>query len=348
MDHGDAFLDTHTLEKSRGITIFSKQAVFPLGSMSATLLDTPGHTDFSAEMERTLQVLDYAILVISAADGVTGHVQTLWSLLDSYDVPVFVFINKTDLAGVDVDAVMEQLTDKLGDGFVSFDALSFDAQDGAFDEEFYEKAALCDERALEMLLSEGAVSDQMLRGLIVERKMFPVYSGSALKMAGVEAFLAGMARYMRACGHPDAFGARVYKISRDDQGKRLTHLKVTGGELHVRDSVGEEKITQLRIYNGARFDAVDTVSAGQVCAVCGLSATVSGQGLGFEAVSGAKPKLDTILSYEVLLPDGSRSSTTPTANSACWKKRSLSSMSCGTRPLTGSRSSSWERYRWRF
>lgn len=305
VDHGDAFLDTHTLEKSRGITIFSKQAVFPLGSMSATLLDTPGHTDFSAEMERTLQVLDYAILVISAADGVTGHVQTLWSLLDSYDVPVFVFINKTDLAGVDVDAVMEQLTDKLGDGFVSFDALSFDAQDGAFDEEFYEKAALCDERALEMLLSEGAVSDQMLRGLIAERKMFPVYSGSALKMAGVEAFLAGMARYMRACGHPDAFGARVYKISRDDQGKRLTHLKVTGGELHVRDSVGEEKITQLRIYNGARFDAVDTVSAGQVCAVCGLSATVSGQGLGFEAVSGAKPKLDTILSYEVLLPDGS-------------------------------------------
>lgn len=294
VDHGNAFLDTHALERQRGITIFSKQAVFSLGDLEVTLLDTPGHADFSAEMERTLQVLDYAVLVISAGDGITGHVQTLWKLLETYGVPTFVFINKTDLAGSDRDAVLKQLADVLSDGLISFEKM---------DEAFYEKAALCDEAALEMLLSEGVISDQLLRIMIKQRKLFPVYSGSALKMEGVRPFLDGLAQYMEAPPYPNDFGARVYKISRDSQGKRLTHLKITGGTLHVRDTVGDEKITQLRIYNGARFDAADTASAGQICAVCGLESTYSGQGLGFEA-AGAKPKLDTILSYEILLPDG--------------------------------------------
>ncbi len=294
VDHGDAFLDTHALERQRGITIFSKQAVFPLGGLEVTLLDTPGHADFSAEMERTLQVLDYGILVISATDGITGHVQTLWKLLETYSVPVFVFINKTDLAGADPAGVLNQLAEGFSDGLISFEQI---------DGDFFEKAALCDEAALEMLLDKGTIEDDMLRRLILQRKLFPVYSGSALKMEGVQRFLDGLARYMEEPARPEDFGARVYKISRDSQGKRLTHLKITGGTLHVRDAVGEEKITQLRIYNGARFDAVDSVSAGQVCAVCGLESTSCGQGLGVEA-TGSKPKLDTILSYQVLLPDG--------------------------------------------
>ncbi|WP_425754863.1 NYN domain-containing protein [Ihubacter sp. rT4E-8] len=294
VDHKDAFLDTHALERQRGITIFSKQAVFPLGELSVTLMDTPGHIDFSAETERTLQTLDYAIMVISAADGVTGHVMTLWRLLEAYQIPTFVFINKTDLAGTDLQELLSILSSTLNEGVISFDRL---------DNTFYEKAALCDEEALETLLSEGIIPDEMLCDLITCRKLFPVYSGSALKLEGVKRFLLGLERFVKPPQWPDQFGARVYKISRDSQGKRLTHLKMTGGTLSVRHLIGEEKITQLRIYNGAAFHTVNQVEAGQVCAVCGLESTWAGQGLGYEKV-GNKPKLESLLSYQVLLPDG--------------------------------------------
>ena len=295
VDHGDAFLDTYELEKDRGITIFSKQAVFTLGEdaeqKTITLLDTPGHMDFSAETERTLQVLDYAVLIISGPDGTKGQVQTLWQLLDRYKVPVFLFINKMDQQGTVLSDVMEELQKNLSSRCVLADS-----------EEFFEKAALCDEELLETYLETGTVSQKALAELVRGRKLFPCFAGSALKMEGIDEFLAGL-NSLTVCGkHPEEFGARIYKISRDEQGNRLTHMKITGGTLSVKQQIGEDKVNQIRIYSGRKFAAVQSVSAGAVCAVTGLSDTFCGQGLGFEP-AGRKPYLDTVLNYQVQLPE---------------------------------------------
>lgn len=292
VDHGDAFLDTYQLEKSRGITIFSKQAVFSLGEKQVTLLDTPGHMDFSAEMERTLQVLDYGILVISGPDGTGGQVQTLWKLLEQYQVPVFIFINKMDQAGVSLEAVMAELEKNLSSQCVL-----------AGSADFQEKAALCEEGLLEEFLETGKVNHSDLVRLIAGRKIFPCFSGSALKNQGVEEFLCGLETLTECPSYPKEFGARVYKISRDSQGNRLTHMKITGGSLSVRQQLGDEKVNQIRLYSGQKFQAVQQVTAGAVCAVTGLSDTFCGQGLGAEP-AGRKPYLDTVLTYQVILPGG--------------------------------------------
>ena len=304
VDHRDAFLDTEDLERERGITIFSKQAVFTLGDeREVTLLDTPGHVDFSAEMERTLQVLDCAVLVVSAADGVQAHTLTLWRLLEKRGVPVFLFINKMDLAGTDRDALFSSLRERLGDGFADF---------GGSREELYEEAATASEEALTEYLDTGSLCDGTLAELIAGRKIFPCWFGSALKLTGVEAFLEGLARYAPDPVYPEAFGAKVYKIGRDAQGARLTYLKVTGGALKVKGLVTgedgrgerwEEKAEQLRVYSGTRFKALETAGAGTVCAVTGLTRTFPGQGLGAEAAS-APPELEPVLNFRLLLPDG--------------------------------------------
>lgn len=295
VDHGDAFFDTHNLERKRGITIFSKQAVFPLDNKKVNLLDTPGHMDFSAEMERTLSVLDYAILVISASDGVTGQVDTLWKLLQKYQVPTFVFINKMDQPGCNLDAVMKSLRTSLSDSFVLFDKE---------DDDFYENVAACDEQLLEDFFDTGVLSDQAIAGSIQALKVTPCYSGSALKMIGLDNLLDGFSRFTICNTYPDKFGAKVFKITRDDKGNRLTHMKITGGKLRVKETIGEEKINQIRIYNGAKSDAVAEAEAGQVVSVTGLDNTYSGQGLGFEEGI-EKPIMDAVMSYEVVLPDGS-------------------------------------------
>ena len=304
VDHRDAFLDTEDLERERGITIFSKQAVFTLeNKREVTLLDTPGHVDFSAEMERTLQVLDCAVLVVSAADGVQAHTLTLWRLLEKRGVPVFLFVNKMDLAGTDRDALMISLRERLGDGFVDF---------GGDREALYEEAATASEEALAEYLDTGTLCDGTLAELIAGRKIFPCWFGSALKLTGIDAFLAGLARYAPDPAYPEAFGAKVYKIGRDAQGARLTYLKVTGGALRVKGLVSgedghgerwEEKAEQLRVYSGTRFKALDIAEAGTVCAVTGLTRTFPGQGLGVEAAS-APPELEPVLNYQLLLPDG--------------------------------------------
>ncbi len=310
VDNKNAFLDTFELERERGITIFSKQAVFPLEDMVVTLLDTPGHVDFSAEMERTLQVLDAAILVISGADGVQGHTETLWHLLSRYQVPVLLFVNKMDQDGTDSERMLDELKKRLDENCVDF---SRGLQ--TKDEEFYESIAMCDEMVLDSFLESGTVEDEDIRGLIAARKLFPCFFGSALKMTGVEEFLCGLARYSPKVFYPDSFGAKVYKISRDEQGNRLTYLKVTGGRLRVKDLLTdrktdgtdqseeywEEKINQIRIYSGAKYEAVDEVQAGTVCAVTGLTRTFPGEGLGMEAESGM-PVLEPVLTYQIQLP----------------------------------------------
>ena len=306
VDHGDAFLDTDAQERERGITIFSKQAVLPLESMTITLLDTPGHVDFSSEMERTLQVLDYAILVISGADGVQGHTLTLWRLLSRYHIPTFLFINKMDLAGADRGALLEQLRQRLSAGCVDFSAP---------EDAWQEDAAVCDEGILEKYLESGALEDADVISLIRHRKVFPCWFGSALKLEGVTEFLRGVERYAVPPLYPSEFGGKVFKIARDPQGVRLTYLKVTGGALKVKDlltnrrpglpedQVWEEKADQLRIYSGAQYRAADQVPAGAVCAVAGLSRTHAGEGLGFEGESPI-PLLEPVLSYQVILPQG--------------------------------------------
>lgn len=294
VDHGNAFLDTHEQEKARGITIFSKQAIFSLGQKEYTLLDTPGHTDFSAEMERTLQVLDYAILVISAGDGVTGPVRTLWSLLERYDIPVFIFINKMDLITADLDKTMTHLQRELSENCILFEKE---------DELFYEKVALAEEELLDDFLEYGRIEQDEILRLIRERKVFPCFNGAALKMQGIDEFLEGFERYTAPSEYPEEFGAKVYKISRDSQGTRLTSMKITGGSLKVRSLIGEEKITQIRIYNGNKFEVVEEAFAGTVCTVTGLDSTYINQGLGFES-DGIKPILDTVLTYQMLLPEG--------------------------------------------
>ena len=298
VDHKDAFLDTDPMERERGITIFSKQAILPLEGAELTLLDTPGHADFSAEMERTLQVLDCAILVISGTDGVQGHTHTLWKLLERYGVPTFLFINKMDLAGADRDALLSELKSRLDEGCVDFAAPA---------EQIQEQAAVCDEDALERYLEDGALDDGALTALIAKRKLFPCWFGSALKLEGVAEFLQGLARWApRPAPGPD-FAARVFKISRDGQGTRLTWMRLTGGTLRVKDLLSgpgwEEKADQLRLYSGAKFQPVDQAEAGDVVAVTGLSRTAAGEGLGAEAEA-LPPALEPVLTYQVVLPAG--------------------------------------------
>ena len=294
VDNKDAFLDTFALEKERGITIFSKQAVLKLPEETVTLLDTPGHVDFSAEMERTLQVLDYAILVISGADGVQAHTRTLFGLLAKYEVPVFLFVNKMDQPGTDQEALLLELKKELHENCVDFS----DQESAAF----AENVAVCDEQVLEQYLAGEAVGTEQIKRLIRERKLFPCYFGSALKMQGVKAFLADFIRYASIPAYGETFGARVFKIARDAQGKRLTYLKVTGGSLKVRQVIGEEKITQIRIYSGEKYETAEEVGAGGVCAVTGLLRTFPGEGLGAEKAS-RLPVLEPVLTYQIILPE---------------------------------------------
>lgn len=347
VDHKNAFLDTHELERTRGITIFSKQAVFALKDMEVTLLDTPGHVDFSAEMERTLQVLDYAILVISGSDGVQGHTETLWRLLARYRIPTYLFVNKMDLDGTDRKVLIEELKKHLKDGCVDFDA----DQDRKV---WMENLAMCDETLLEKYMESQVVEKEDVAALIAERKVFPCFFGSALRLEGVEAFLNGLEQFTKCTGYPEMFGAKIYKIARDDQGNRLTYMKITGGSLKVKmlltnrrekaaeqnqqreeDSacaakilpeaqkmqlessfmqsenvkrqaddetdIWEEKVDQIRIYSGARYETAEEAEAGTICAVTGLSKTYPGEGLGIEAVSDM-PFLEPVLNFQILLP----------------------------------------------
>ena len=302
VDNKNAFLDSYELERRRGITIFSKQAVLKTQNMEITLLDTPGHVDFSSEAERTLQVQDYAILVISARDGVQPHTETLWRLLSRYDVPVFIFVNKMDLDGTDKNAVLAELKKHLSENCVDFTAS---------EEELSENAALCDEKLMEKYLEHGEISAAEIAKVIKERKIFPCWFGSALKLEGVAEFIEGLEKYTLKQYYGSEFGARVFKISRDPQGNRLTYMKITGGSLKARSVISystkdgekrlEEKANMLRIYSGEKFEPTDEVTAGGVCAVLGLSATYPGQGLGFEK-DFFKPMLEPVLTYRVLLP----------------------------------------------
>lgn len=300
VDHGNSYLDTYELERARGITIFSKQAELVFGELKVTLLDTPGHVDFSAEMERTLRVLDYAILVINGADGVQGHTETLWKLLKQYRIPVFLFINKMDQNGTDAEKLLEELRVKLSGSCVRFG----EAEDS---EEFLENVAMAEEQVLETYLEHGTIERGEISRLIRERKVFPCYFGSALKNIGVKEFLAGLECYAKERSYPEEFGAKVYKIARDPQGNRLTYLKVTGGVLKVRDLIRyqdvEEKVSQIRIYSGEKYDAVQEVRAGRVCAVTGLTKTYPGEGLGAEPPSEG-PVLTPVLNYQLILPEG--------------------------------------------
>ena len=309
VDDRDAFLDTYELERERGITIFSKQAVFEMGDKIITLLDTPGHVDFSAEMERTIQVLDAAVLVVSGADGVQGHTRTVWRLLKRHHVPVFLFINKMDQSGCDKQGLMQDLKANLDENCVDFGGWS--GEKGEWDpketqtDDFYQELAVCDEGIMESYFENGIIKTEEIGQLIRERKVFPCYFGSALKLKGVEKLIEGLALYaagLEAGKEERPFGAKVFKISRDNQGNRLTHLKVTSGVLHVKDSWGEEeKVNQIRIYSGAKFESVKEASAGAVCVVTGPLHTHPGQGIGIEPAS-EMPLLEPVLTYRILLP----------------------------------------------
>ena len=302
VDHGDAFLDTQELERERGITIYAKQAILRRGDLELTLVDTPGHVDFSAETERALQVLDCAILVVSAADGVQGHTETLWQLLEEAGVPVFLFVNKMDQPNEGKAAILKQLEGRLGHGFV--DMADPDARG--------EGAALCSEELMERYLSGEEFTQEELAALVVQRQLFPVYFGSALQVEGVEELLDGIEAYTLEPEWPQDFGARVFKITRDERGERLTWLKVTGGQLRVREVLHgpdwEEKVNQIRLYSGDKFTAVDVAPAGTVCAVTGLTRTTAGEGLGAEE-NWTGPRLEPVLSYQVIPPEGVDAST---------------------------------------
>ncbi len=308
VDHGSAFLDTDARERARGITIFSKQAVFRHRETDFVLLDTPGHVDFSAEMERTLQVLDYAVLVISGKDGVQGHTATLWKLLCKYHVPVFIFINKMDLKGAEHQQILGDLRSRLDSGLMDFSQ----AEAGAVlheSEEWMEQLAMCDEGLLEEFLETGEIHIEGLRKSILQRAVFPCFFGSALKMEGVGALLDGLDGLTCEITYGDAFGARVYKITHDDKGNRLTHMKITGGILHTKDAIatrdgddgGTEKVEQIRFYSGEKFSAADSACGGDVCTVTGLKNTYAGQGLGIES-DAMTPTLESVLTYQVVLP----------------------------------------------
>lgn len=308
VDNKDAYLDTYKLEKERGITIFSKQAIFQVDEAQITLLDTPGHVDFSAEMERTLQVLDYAILVINGADGIQGHTQTLWRLLSIYKIPVFIFINKMDQVGTDKEKLMKELKDRLNDGCIEFQENDMDI--------FYDQIAMCDEKVMENFIETDEIKMDMISELIKSRKVFPCYFGSALKLEGVEEFINGIVKYSERPFYGEKFGAKVFKISRDDQGNRLTFMKITGGSLKVKTAltnkptdienntcnIWEEKINQIRIYSGEKFELVSEAEAGSICVVTGLTKTYPGEGLGAESAS-SKPLLEPVLSYQVILKE---------------------------------------------
>lgn len=295
VDNRDAFLDTYALERERGITIFSKQAVFSLGTTQVTLLDTPGHVDFSPEMERTLQVLDYAILVISGADGVQGHTRTLWNLLKRYEIPTFVFVNKMDQAGTDAEVLLQELKTVLEEGCVNFSA----KRDAAF----YEEAAVCSEDALEEFLDTGRLKDETIQELFLERQLFPCFFGSALRLEGVKEFVEQMQELIKVPAYPETFGAKVFKIARDEAGNRLTYLKITGGSLKVKAVIGGQKVNQIRIYSGEKYEAVNEVEAGSICAVTGLSDTYLGEGLGAEQGT-YLPVLEPVLNYQVIPTEG--------------------------------------------
>lgn len=302
VDNGDAYLDTDAMEKERGITIFSKQASFSYKDAEITLLDTPGHVDFSAEMERTLQVLDYAVLVISGADGVQGHTKTLWRLLERYEVPVFLFINKMDQQGCDKEKLLREIKEKLSDGCIDF------TDDTS--EDFLENVAVNDEYVLEHFLQTGEVETECIKDMVESRIIFPCFFGAALYRDGVAALLNGIYKYMKEPEYADVFGARVFKIARDGQGNRLTFFKVTGGSLKVRDSLHgldeaggewEEKVNQLRLYSGDKYETCGEVDAGSICAALGLGHTYPGQGLGAEPAAEV-PILEPVLTYRVILP----------------------------------------------
>ena len=302
VDNKSAFLDNYELERRRGITIFSKQAVLRTENTEITLLDTPGHIDFSSEAERTLQVQDYAVLVISARDGVQPHTETLWRLLLRYNVPVFIFVNKMDLEGSDKNRVLAELKKHLSENCADFTAS---------DDEICENAAFCNEKLMEKYIEEGSLSDVEIAKAIRERNIFPCWFGSALKLDGVAEFIEGLEKYTLQTEYRPEFGARVFKIVRDPQGNRLTYMKITGGSLKARSIVSympkgseeqiEEKVNMLRIYSGEKFESSDTVQAGGICAVLGLSATYPGQGIGFEKEL-LKPMLEPVLTYRVILP----------------------------------------------
>ena len=294
VDNQDAYLDTNQMEKERGITIFSKQAVFDYKDLQITLLDTPGHVDFSSEMERTLQVLDYAILVVNGADGVQAHTKTLWRLLKRYEIPVFLFINKMDQQSCDKAALLSEVKEELADTCVDFTVCEGEA--------FYEEAAMSEEMAMEYFLEHGEVPEEMLQNLIANRLIYPCYFGSALKLTGVSEFLEGIYRFIKLPSYGTEFGAKVFKIARDEQNMRLTYLKVTGGCLKVRESIGDEKVSQIRIYSGSKFETVSEAEAGSVCSVIGLEHTLPGMALGAEKMS-PLPILEPVLSYKILLPD---------------------------------------------
>ena len=316
VDHGDAFLDTNTMERQRGITIFTEPAIITTPDLTLTLLDTPGHVDFSAEMERTLAVLDYAILVISGADGIQGHTETLWRLLKRYNVPTFIFINKMDAPAVDKTKLLQQLKKRFSDGCVDFTG-SHNGNEALAD--VMEDIAMQSETAMESYLEEGTIPDETIRELIAERALFPCFFGSALKMEGIDEFIAGFEWYVREPEYGGEFGARIYKVSHDSQGNRLTWLKVTGGEFKAKtmlsgtarvgsdpgeskigdDGLWHEKADQVRVYSGAKFSTVDSVVAGTVCAVTGLTRTFPGAGLGREP-DGVNPVLQPVLTYTLL------------------------------------------------
>ena len=314
VDHKDAFLDTDQMERERGITIFSKQAVFRWKDRTITLLDTPGHVDFSAEMERVLQVLDCAVLVVSGADGVQGHTQTLWKLLKRYHIPTFLFVNKMDQEGTDGEKLLKELRKRFGENVVPFVDIMTESdcpggkvylhtKEGAV-EEVLEELAVCEDDMMEEYLEDGRISLDKVQKAVADRQVFPCYFGSALHSQGVEELLDGLDLYIKDKTYPAEFGAKVYKIARDNQGNRLTYLKVTGGRLKVKDVVEglNEKINQIRIYSGEKFEAVQEVEAGRVCAVTGLENTRPGQGIGAEEESDL-PVLEPVLTYQILLPD---------------------------------------------
>ncbi|RGS75723.1 GTP-binding protein [Blautia obeum] len=321
VDHGDAFLDTYELEKERGITIFSKQALLKTENMEVTLLDTPGHVDFSAEMERTLQVLDYAILVINGMDGVQSHTMTLWRLLERYQIPTFLFVNKMDQQGTDHDALLNDLKQHLHENCVDFGRTQ-DTDYGMYEltPEQLENIAVCEEDLLETYLETDIVEDRDIVRLIVQRKIFPCYFGSALKEKGVKDFWNGVQKYTAEPKRPTEFGAKVFKIARDEQGNRLTYMKITGGSLKVKtllssnsngqslpgrkaeEAAWEEKADQIRLYSGAKYELTSEAEAGTVCAVTGLTRTYPGEGLGIEQES-ELPILEPVLNYQIILPD---------------------------------------------
>ena len=314
VDHKDAFLDTDQMERERGITIFSKQAVFRWKDRTITLLDTPGHVDFSAEMERVLQVLDCAVLVVSGADGVQGHTQTLWKLLKRYHIPTFLFVNKMDQEGTDGEKLLKELRKRFGENVVPFVDIMTESdcpggkvylhtKESAV-EEVLEELAVCEDDMMEEYLEEGRISLDKVQKAVADCQVFPCYFGSALHSQGVEELLDGLDLYIKDKTYPAEFGAKVYKIARDNQGNRLTYLKVTGGRLKVKDVVEglNEKINQIRIYSGEKFEAVQEVEAGRVCAVTGLENTRPGQGIGAEEESDL-PVLEPVLTYQILLPD---------------------------------------------